>query len=826
MPASFPGSSSSSGAALTPVGTPGTYPKVTVDNYGRVTGGANLSETDIPTLAQAKIVGLNADLDKKKAIEPEYYYVIPVAGQSNTCFGEGQALPDTFDAEHPRIKQLARRTNTKRVGVTGNRACNFNDIIPLDWCPHGVEDLTTTDRSHGAAFAADNRQYGAISFALSMAKRLLPSLPDNAGILIVPVTRGGSAFTIGTDQVYSTATGAPSTSTRWGVTGGLAANGGKTALYLDLRDRTKAALAKNPKNVLLGVVWMQGEFDQSGTPANHKSMFEAMVNDFRTEINASNRSQCLGLDATKVPWLCSDSVKYFQDLANFTTVYEGTYKNSSLSNVHYIRVGKDEQGNWTPSNIPTEDPDVVVGGATIYFGSASRDSSNWLSSARGSHFSSWAHRTIIAERMAAAIGQTTSRLLPGVVSPEAGGTPRNYVQKVSTSASNIVVDSRNDITGETASVTIPLPSASVVNYAPKLLTIGYNSRRGNGTMLSQGFTGSLEMAAGTTTIAGATVIDGLAATNPNTLTSAINHPDGLGGFTYRHEAAAGSGEWYKKASVSISDLANLITYGGYVNLRMKIYSTFASQFAAALLAVANDSNPLLPAGTLTGIQGTDNDRLALLGHFIQLKLNGAVNSIYLSAWQNPTNVDLVSIPFDNNYHDYRLTFAGGGASVVASIDSTVGTARGLHYTAASNPDYISNAVGDTSLNMAITDITGGDTADFNMDQLQFVVYLDNGNITVSNVNANHGISLQANTRNHTITIPDFAFDAGKSIEITAANTGNVIVKGANSNVLIQPLGGSTALPSQVTIARASGAAIATYKFTQVGADGKTWVRTA
>ncbi|ECD2404773.1 hypothetical protein EW338_23900, partial [Salmonella enterica subsp. enterica serovar Richmond] len=39
----------------------------------------------------------------------EYYYVIPVAGQSNgMAYGEGLPLPDTLDKPHPRIKQLAR----------------------------------------------------------------------------------------------------------------------------------------------------------------------------------------------------------------------------------------------------------------------------------------------------------------------------------------------------------------------------------------------------------------------------------------------------------------------------------------------------------------------------------------------------------------------------------------------------------------------------------------------------------------------------------------------------------------------------------------------
>lgn len=770
-------------------------------------------------------VATKADSSAVKTVAPSYYYVIVVGGQSESFYGEGQAFPNSFDAEHPRIKQLARRTNTKRSDVTGNAPCAFNDIIPLDWCPHNVEDQSLANRSHDAAFAADARQYGAVAFAQSMAKRLLPMIPDDAGILIVPESRGGSAFTLGTDRAYDATTGAPASSTRWGVTGGLAGNGNKTALYLDMRDRTKAALDKNPRNILWAVCWSQGEFDQGGTPANHKALFEAMVNDYRTELNSTHRKQCLGLNATKVPWLCMDTVKKYQETAGFATVFEGTYRDTSLSNLHYIRVGKDEQGNWTQSNAVLEDPDIVVSGTTIYYGSASRGPSNLLAAGRDSHFGSWALRGIIAERMASAVVQTTARLLPGLTPPEAGGAPRSYVQGVTLSGATLTVKSRNDITGAEVStpLAIPMPAVSVINYAPTVLSVGYNGRRGNGTLLQQGFTGSLEYAANTAAISGATVIDGAAANNPNTLTSAITHPDGLGGFTYRHEAGGVSLEWYKKVAVNVSELADLIRYGGYANFRAKIYSAFATQYLGGLIAIVNDANPLLPAGTLTGVLGTDNDKLAFMSHYIQLK----TNSIYWSAWQDPTNTDLVSIPFDNNYHDYRLTFAGGNvASVVASIDGSASAARGLHYSAATNTAYIQNGLNDTTAFLAITDITNSDTADFYMDSLQFVIYRDNGNIMLQTVDANHAVTLQKYNRSHTITIPDAVYAPGKSIEITAQNTGNVVVQGANSNVLIQPLGGSVALPSSVTIARASGDAQATYKFTQVAADGKTWVRTA
>ncbi|EKB3333072.1 sialate O-acetylesterase, partial [Salmonella enterica subsp. enterica serovar Chandans] len=59
---------------------------------------------------------------------PEYYFVIPVAGQSNMmAYGEGLPLPDTLDAPHPRIKQLARRATV----TPGGAACQYNDVIPL-----------------------------------------------------------------------------------------------------------------------------------------------------------------------------------------------------------------------------------------------------------------------------------------------------------------------------------------------------------------------------------------------------------------------------------------------------------------------------------------------------------------------------------------------------------------------------------------------------------------------------------------------------------------------------------------------------------------------
>lgn len=67
--------------------------------------------------------------------EPDYYYVVTIAGQSNSMsYGEGLPMPKTFDRPHPRVKQLARRSNIKPGGF----ACKYNEIIPADHCLHDV----------------------------------------------------------------------------------------------------------------------------------------------------------------------------------------------------------------------------------------------------------------------------------------------------------------------------------------------------------------------------------------------------------------------------------------------------------------------------------------------------------------------------------------------------------------------------------------------------------------------------------------------------------------------------------------------------------------
>ncbi|HAX5209024.1 TPA: sialate O-acetylesterase [Escherichia coli] len=331
--------------------------------------------------------------------EPDYYYVVVLAGQSNgMAYGEGLPLPETYDRPEARIKQLARRSTV----TPGGEACSYNDIIPADHCLHDVQDMSGFN--HPKADLTKG-QYGCVGQGLHIAKKLLPFMPSDAGILLVPCCRGSSGFTTGTEGSFSESSGATAASTKWGT--------GKP-LYQDLISRTKAALAKNPKNRLLAVVWMQGENDIASGSQQHNGLFTAMVNQYRTDL-ADYAAQCVSGSADTVPWICGDTTYYWKD--TYATQYEavyGGYKNQEGQNIYFVPFMTDENGADTPTNLPTEDPDIVSVG---YYGAASRTEDNWTSSTRNSHFSSWARRGIIADRLASAIltyaGRTTDFISGG-----------------------------------------------------------------------------------------------------------------------------------------------------------------------------------------------------------------------------------------------------------------------------------------------------------------------------------------------------------------------------------------------------------------------------
>ncbi|EEW1293185.1 sialate O-acetylesterase [Escherichia coli] len=510
-------------------------------------------------------------------------------------YGEGLPLPETYDRPDPRIKQLARRSTV----TPGGAACKYNDIIPADHCLHDVQDMSRLN--HPKADLSKG-QYGTVGQGLHIAKKLLPFIPANAGILLVPCCRGASAFTTGADGTYSESAGASENSLRWGV--------GKP-LYQDLVSRTKAALAKNPKNRLLAVVWMQGEGDAAvGTHAQHPGLFSAMVNQFRTEL-AGQASQSTGGSASAVPWVCGDTTYFWKQrhAEGYASVYGG-YKGKESQNIFFVPLMTDENGANVQTNDPAEDPDLEAVG---YYGSKWRnDQKTWTSVDRASHFSSWARRGIISDRLATAIlvhaGRTTVKV--DVPSSETGA---------------------------------PTPSPSESEAVSTTTLLSYRASESEGKLTEQGWSaggGKAEIVADE----GAT-----------------------GGTAMKLSKETGKGSWHLEHDAGTG--AELLKNGGLISCRFKASGELvANQYVMALYWPVSS----LPQGVVTLTGDAGNNLLA--SFYIQTDAKD-LNVMYHNAKVATNNQKLGTFgAFDNEWHTLAFRFAGNNSlQVTPVIDGQDGT---------------------------------------------------------------------------------------------------------------------------------------------------------
>ncbi|EFP9598935.1 DUF1737 domain-containing protein [Shigella sonnei] len=532
--------------------------------------------------------------------EPEYYYVIPLAGQSNgMAYGEGLPLPQTYDRPDSRIKQLARRSTVTPGGDT----CAYNDVIPADHCLHDVQDMSALNHPHADL---SKGQYGTVGQGLHIAKKLLPYIPQNAGILLVSCCRGSSAFTTGADGSFSEVSGASADSSRWGA--------GKP-LYQDLLSRTRAALAKNPKNKLLAVVWMQGEADLASGSQQHNGLFTAMVQQFRTDLSPL-AAQCVSGNAGTVPWICGDTTYYWKNTyaTQYETVY-GAYKNLTAQNIFFVPFLTDENGQNTPTNAPAEDPDIVAVG---YYGAASRTQGSFVSTQRDSHFSSWARRGVISDRLASAImlhaGRTAELMRGQIVTPPDEKPLPDTPSKPST------------------------PPADTTTMSTLL---AYRASESEGQLAPQGWTAGGGKAQ---------IVDDAGAS---------------GGKAMKLTKETGKSSWYLEHDAGNG--ADLLGKGGLVSCRFKVDGTLtANQYALALYWPVS----ALPQGvTLEGNAGHN-----LLASFYVQSDATDLNVMYHKG--NPgQNTKLGSFgAFNNEWHTLAFRFAGNNSiQVTPVIDGQDGT---------------------------------------------------------------------------------------------------------------------------------------------------------
>ncbi|EOS6466506.1 DUF6645 domain-containing protein, partial [Escherichia coli] len=319
---------------------------------------------------------------------------------------------------------------------------------------------------------------------------------------------------------------------------------------------------------------------------------------------------CVGGSADGVPWICGDTTYFWKQKneATYQTVY-GSYKNKTEKNIHFVPFMTDENGVNVPTNKPEEDPDIPGIG---YYGSKWRDSSaTWTSQDRASHFSAWARRGIISDRLATAILRHAGR-----VALNAGAS--STVSEVRPSS----------------------PSGAEATGITTLLS--YLASESEGSLKVQGWSASGGRA------------------------EVVSDAEGTGGKAVKLTKEAGKSSWVLEYAAGNG--AALLQKGGQIRCRFKVSGALAAnQYVMAFYWPVSS----LPQGVaLTGDGGNN----LLAAFYIQTDAKD-LNVMYHNAKVATNNLKLGSFgAFDNEWHALAFRFAGNNSlQVTPVIDGQDGT---------------------------------------------------------------------------------------------------------------------------------------------------------
>ena len=255
------------------------------------------------------------------------FVVVCIAGQSNAVGYDESPVDTEFtykNIDHSRIKQL---------GFYGKQNLQ---VIDLGYCAQSMQDMRAYNRK-GTETA------GTKGIHLPLTNLMLEYIPQDYGILMLPIAFGGTGFTSGNTGTYSKALKKPldtdssggegTVPLRWGI---------DTAYYHTLKDRIIYALSLNQANVFAGIIWCQGEND--GVDADrHYQEFQAMTEALFKELNQA------GLGA-RVPkgkwdrdiWYNMETVAYWYEQEQCQQIWDN-YKEWNRNT--YIEIPRDTESN-------------------------------------------------------------------------------------------------------------------------------------------------------------------------------------------------------------------------------------------------------------------------------------------------------------------------------------------------------------------------------------------------------------------------------------------------------------------------------------------------
>ena len=225
------------------------------------------------------------------APEDKKYAILVVGGQSNAVGFDESPVSAIFDAhEHPRIKQL------------GYHDTNNLKIIPLGHCAENFQNMQGYWNEKSPDFK------GTKGVHLPLAKRILPHIPEDYELIVLPCAFGGAGFTDGNIHpvgTYNAETMQCTGAKKWGL---------NLPFYYAMRDRLEHLLKMNEDNYYIGTVWCQGEND-AAQPDVHKQRFTQMTDEFFKYFNTHYPNRVKGGKWGREQWFIYDTVKGFRDPA-------------------------------------------------------------------------------------------------------------------------------------------------------------------------------------------------------------------------------------------------------------------------------------------------------------------------------------------------------------------------------------------------------------------------------------------------------------------------------------------------------------------------------
>ena len=248
-----------------------------------------------------------------------YNYVIAVAGQSNAVGYDESPVDEKF------LYNSVDSTRIKQLGFYGDENLK---LIDLGHCAQNVQDMRGIKDVNGVA--------GTKGIHLPLANMMLDYIPQDYGVIVIPVAYGSTGFNSGNEGKYDELNKKPvniANGMKWSAT---------SALYLTLRDRIKHVLDLNPHNIFAGVVWIQGENDQ-GNANNHKAGFEVMTQALFNYMNDNGYADRVPSGVwDKDIWYNVETVTYWDFQGQCKSIWDN-YK--AWNENTYVKIPRDTDSN-------------------------------------------------------------------------------------------------------------------------------------------------------------------------------------------------------------------------------------------------------------------------------------------------------------------------------------------------------------------------------------------------------------------------------------------------------------------------------------------------